>query len=56
MKKCKVAMDKPVRLTLSILHPRKTKMYEFWYNYIREKYSDNAKLCIMDTNSFIIHI
>ena len=31
-------------------------MYEFWYDYIKQKYQDNAKLCYMDTDSFIIHI
>ena len=31
-------------------------MHEFWYNYIKPKYGKEAKLCDMDTNSFIIHI
>ena len=31
-------------------------MYEFWYDYIKLKYQDNAKLCYVDTDSFIIHI
>ena len=30
-------------------------MYEFWYN-IKAKYQNNAKLCYMDTDSFIINI
>ena len=34
----------------------KTLMYEFWYDYIKPKYGDNAKLCYMDTDSFIMHI
>ena len=29
-------------------------MYEFWYDYVKPKYKDNAKLCYMDTDSFII--
>ena len=28
----------------------------FWYDYIKPKYQDNAKLCYMDTDSFIINI
>ena len=31
-------------------------MYEFWYNYIKPKNTDNARLCCMDTDSFIIYI
>ena len=31
-------------------------MYEFWYDYIKPKYQNNAKLCYMDTGSFIINI
>ena len=31
-------------------------MYEFWYDYIKPKYKQNAKLCYMDTDSFIINI
>ena len=36
----------------------KTLMYEFWYDYIKPKYQEkaNAKLCYMDTDSFIIRI
>ena len=31
-------------------------MYEFWYDYIKPKYQNNAKLCYMDTDSFIFNI
>ena len=43
-------------LGLSILEISKKLMYEFWYDYIKPKYQQNAKLCYMDTDSFIIHI
>ena len=56
MKKTKVKMNKPVYLGMSILDSRKTLMYEFWYDYIKPKYQDKAKLCYMDTDSFAIHI
>ena len=56
MKKIKVKMNKPVYLGLSILGTSKTLMYEFWYDYIKPKYQDNAILCYMDTDSFIIDI
>ena len=31
-------------------------MYEFWYDYIKPKYNDKAKLCYMDTDSFVLNI
>ena len=55
MKKTKVKMNKPVYLGVPILDISKTLMYEFWYDYIKPKYGDRAKLCYMDTDSFIIH-
>ena len=56
MKKIKVKMNKPVYLGLSILDIRKILMYEFWYDYIKPKYKNNATLYYMDTGSFIIHV
>ena len=49
-------MNKPVYLGLSILEISKTLTYEFWYHYVKQKYQDNAKLCYMNTDSFIINI
>ena len=56
MKKIKEKMNKPVYLGLSISEISKTLMYEFWYDYIKPKYQNNAKLCYMDKGSFIIYI
>ena len=55
-KKTKVKMNQPVYLGLSKLEISKTLMYEFWYDYIKPKNQDNAKLCYIDTDSFIIKI
>ena len=49
-------MNKLVYLGWSILEISKTLMYEFWYDYIKPKYQNIAKLCYMDTDSFIINI
>ena len=51
-----IIMNEPVSLGLSLLDLSKTVMYEFWYHYVKPKYGENAKLCYMDTDSFIIHV
>ena len=56
MKKTKVKMNKPVYLGMSILDISKTLMYEFCHDYVKPKYKDKAKLCYMDTDSFVINI
>ena len=56
MKKIKIKMNKPVYLGFSILVISKMLMYEFRLDYIEPKCQSNAKLCYMDTDSFIIHI
>ena len=56
IKKAKVKMNKPIYLGLSILEISKMLMYELWYDYMKPKYNDNAKLCFKDTDSFIMNI
>ena len=53
MRKVKVKMNKPIYLGLSILDTSKITMYEFWYDYFKIKYQDKARLCYMDTDSFV---
>ena len=55
-KKVKVKMNKPIYLGLSILDISKITMYEFWYDYVKIKYEDKARLCYMDTDSFVVNI
>ena len=56
MKKPEVKMNKPIYLGQAILDISETLMYEFWYEYIKPKYKDKARLCYMDTDSFITNI
>ena len=39
---------------LIILHMIKIVMYEFWYNYVQPKNGENAKICYMDIDNFIV--
>ena len=41
---------------MPILDISKTLLYELCYDYVKPKYKDIAKLCYMDTDSFIINI
>ena len=56
MRKVKVKMNKPIYLGLSILDISKITMYEIWYDYVKIKYEDKARLCYMDTDSFVVNI
>ena len=56
MKKTEVKMNKPIYLGQAILDITKILIYEFWYDYIKLKYGDKARLCYMDTVSLITYI
>ena len=56
IRKTQILINKPVYLGLSILDISKTVMHEFWYDYVKSKYGENAKLCYMDTDSFTVHV
>ena len=49
-------MNKPVYLRLSILELSKIVMYRFWYDYVKPKYDEKAKLCYMGTDRFIVYV
>ena len=56
IKKTKMKMVRPIYVDISILDIRKTLMYEFWFDNIKPKNRDRAKLCYTDTDRFVIHV
>ena len=56
MKKTQILINSPIYLGLSILDLSKTVIYEFWYDYVKPKYGENAKMCYIDTDSFTVHV
>ena len=56
MKKTKVRITEPLYLGLSLLDISKTLLHKFWYDCIKPKYRDKARLCYIDTDSFFIYI
>ena len=56
MKKIKVVMNKPVYLGQAILDLSKIVVYEFHYDYMKQKYPEGLTLCYMDTDSLIYDI
>ena len=56
MKKAGIPMTKVVDLGLSILELSKISTYKFWYDYVKPKYGEKAKLCYIDTKGLIVYI
>ena len=56
VKRTQIFLNKPIYLGESTLEISRIAMYEFWYDYVKPKCTEKAKLCYMGTDSFIVSI
>ena len=54
--KVTLTLNKPTYIGMCILHLSKVLMYEFHYDYIKNKYGNNSKLLFTDTDSLMSEI
>ena len=55
-KNAKVSITKPVYVGQAVLDLIKVLMYRFWYGYLRERYGQNCRLLMTDTDSFLYQL
>ena len=56
MKKMQIFINRPLYLVLSILELNEILIYASWYDYVKRKCDEKAKLCYMDINSCVVYI
>ena len=54
--KATLTLNKPAYIGMCILELRKVLMYEFHYDYIKNKYGNNSRLLFTDTDSLVYEI
>ena len=55
-KPIKTVFNKPIYMGACILETSKLHMYQFWYDYLKQKYGNKIRLIYTDTDSFVIEV
>ena len=55
-KKTEVKLNRPTYLGFSVLELSKLCMYKFYYDTLKVKYGEKARLCYTDTDSLLVEI
>jgi len=56
MNRTELVFNKPIYVGMSILDVSKNLMFDFHYNFIKQKYKDKAELLLSDTDSLMYEI
>ena len=56
VQKTVLTLNRPIYVGMTILDLSKTLMYDFYYNHLKANYGDGVKLCMTDTDSFLLEI
>lgn len=56
MQRLNVLYNKPLYIGFAILEISKIVIYDFFYNYLKNKYANNVKLLYTDTDSLVIEV
>lgn len=51
-----IKLDKPIIIGMAVLDISKVWMYDFHYNFMKEKYAERCILAYTDTDSFVYQL
>jgi len=54
--KSRLTLNRPIYIGQPVLDNSKLLMYDFWYNQVKARYDDNARLLYTDTDSLLYEV
>lgn len=56
LNRAEIYLNKPIYIGVCVLDISKTKIYDFHYSYMKERFGDKARVCYTDTDSLIYEV